>query len=92
MKKFIDLDVSYGDAKNNGEFSAMLDNATEQFNVTHAINIWDGPAGGNPEVRFEGTQENLLKFMLEWYFGGDERIDLFGMPEDTNDWFEDVKQ
>ena len=96
MKKFIDLDVSYGNASNNGEFVDRLTKETKKYDVSHSVNIFDGPAGGNPEVRFYGTQENLEKFMLEWYFGGDEGkdqyIDLYGMPENKADWFEDVTE
>ena len=37
----------------------------EALNITFEILQWNGPAGGNPYIKYNGSKENLMRLAIE---------------------------
>lgn len=68
----ITLDVAFD---NEEEFPEFLEEIRKNFELEVTIVNENGPAGGWPEIKFEGTKENLTRFMREHYSSGDKESD-----------------
>lgn len=63
----ISLDVTR-DGLKDAAFIDYLD----KHKIIFSVLTWDGPGGGNPEVKFQATREKLINFLRDCYCGGDE--------------------
>jgi hypothetical protein len=48
----------------------------EKHNVEYTLIELEGPAGGNPLVRFTAPRQNIISLMTEWQYDEDD-IDLY---------------
>ena len=74
----LNVDV-FNQLENLSEFEFWIMDAVKEFELEdYEILEYEGPAGGNPNVDFYGSRENLLRFFNEWYCQGEpERHDSF---------------
>ena len=56
----------------------------EKFTVKFEVLDYFGPGGGNPYIRVTGTKENLEKYLIDGYCGGDK--------DDAQFYLDDIKQ
>jgi len=68
----ITLDVAFD---NEEEFPEFLEEIRNEYALIITIENENGPAGGWPEIKFEGTKENLERFIRNHYSSGDVETD-----------------
>lgn len=44
----------------------------EKHDITFRVLRWNGPGGGNPYLELYATREELINFLRDRYFDGDE--------------------
>lgn len=67
----ITLDVAYDES----DFAEFLEEIKSEYTLELTIVNENGPAGGWPEIKFEGNRENIERFMRDHYSCGDKESD-----------------
>lgn len=56
------MDVAYNDDE---DFPALMQEIEKEYEVKVSVVKWSGSGGGWPEMKFEGSKENLTRLLKE---------------------------